>query len=68
MLDWNMTPMNGLQFMEQFIQVPKWARIPVVLLTADSKAEEKVKLAPFAGALRKPMAVNELLELSERYC
>ncbi len=39
-----MTPINGLQFMQQFALVPEWAHIPVVLLTAGSKVEEKVKL------------------------
>lgn len=68
LLDWNMTPLNGLQFMAEFAKDPRWAAIPVALLTADAKADEKVKLASFVGYLRKPTQLENLLELVQRYC
>lgn len=68
LLDWNMIPMNGLEFMKHFSSEPAWAAIPVALVTADSKAEEKAQLAAFAGYLRKPMKLRDLLGLIERHC
>lgn len=68
LLDWNMTPINGLQFMREVAKEPGWASIPIVLLTADGKAEEKVKLAPFAGYLAKPVNLDQLFEVIRRYC
>lgn len=68
LLDWNMTPMNGLQFMEQFQKNLEWASIPVALLTADARVEEKVLRASFIGYLRKPMQLSELLGLVGRHC
>jgi CheY-like chemotaxis protein len=68
LLDWNMTPMNGLDFMREVAKEPLWASVPIALLTADAKAEDKVKLASFVGYLRKPMKLPDLLGLVERYC
>ncbi len=68
LLDWNMTPMNGSQFMAEFGKQPRWASIPVVLLTADARIEAQVKLAPFAACLRKPVKLDDLFSLAARYC
>lgn len=68
LLDWNMTPMNGLQFMAEFTKSPHWASIPVVLLSADQQVDEKVKLAAFASFLRKPVELSDLFAIVERYC
>lgn len=68
LLDWNMTPMNGAQFMAQFAQQPKWASIPVVLVTADARIDPNIKLGAFAACLRKPVNLQDLFGLAARYC
>ena len=68
LLDWNMTPMNGPQFMLEFAKQPRWSSIPIVLFTADAHIEAKVELAKFAACLRKPVKLEDLFRLMSRYC
>lgn len=68
LLDWNMTPMNGLEFMNELRKEPRWSGLPVVLLTADARAGDKAKLAPFVGVLTKPVDLDDLLSTVERFC
>jgi CheY-like chemotaxis protein len=68
LLDWNMAPMNGLQFLAECERDPSLAGIPVVLLTADMRAGEKVRSIGFVGLLKKPVAVEVLIDLVSRYC
>ena len=42
LLDWNMAPMNGSRFMTEVAKDASLSAIPVVLLTADTKADEKL--------------------------
>ncbi len=67
LLDWNMAPMNAEQFMAEFSQEPRFARVPVVLVTADMRANEKAQHG-FAGILRKPMKLEALFEAVSRHC
>jgi CheY-like chemotaxis protein len=67
LLDWNMAPMNGPQFMDEFSKVPALSRVPVVLITADARAEEKAATR-FVGHLKKPLKLDDLFTLVERYC
>ena len=67
LLDWNMAPMNGDQFMNEFCRQPRSAHIPVVLLTADARAEEKAANR-FVGHLKKPLNLEELFAFVEQYC
>lgn len=66
-LDWNMSPVNGSQFMAEASQDPALARIPVVLVTADSRAAQKSKRG-FAAYLTKPIDMDSLFALLSRYC
>jgi CheY-like chemotaxis protein len=67
LLDWNMAPVNGEQFMEEVARDPAISRIPVVLLTADPRVPEKLKAA-FVGYLNKPVGLDALFEIVGRYC
>jgi len=68
LLDWNMAPMNAAAFMEEFSREPAYAQIPVVLLTADVKADERAKAIRCAGYLTKPVTLDALFETVARYC
>ncbi len=68
LLDWNMAPMNGSEFMAELAKDAALAGVPVVLLTADAGAQAKGKSLPFAGWLRKPMTLDALFEMVTRYC
>jgi CheY-like chemotaxis protein len=68
LLDWNMSPMNGPQFMAEFSKEPTFGSIPVVLLTADGRAEEKAKTNGYAGYLKKPVSLEDLFKIIGRYC
>jgi CheY-like chemotaxis protein len=68
LLDWNMTPMNAAQFMAEIAKEPAWSTVPVVLLSADARLEDKAKQARFVGYLKKPVRLPELFRLTELYC
>jgi CheY-like chemotaxis protein len=68
LLDWNMAPMNGPQFMNELSREPALAAIPVVLFTADSRIEDKVQHNGFTGFLRKPIDLNALVAFVGQYC
>jgi CheY-like chemotaxis protein len=68
LLDWNMAPMNAPQFMSEFMKEPVSAQVPVVLLTADAHAEEKARSNRFVGHLKKPVKLDDLFAVLERYC
>jgi CheY-like chemotaxis protein len=68
LLDWNMSPVNGLQFMAETAKDPTLAKIPVVLLTADARAPEKSNAHGFAGYLVKPVNLDTLFAIIGRYC
>ncbi len=68
LLDWNMAPMNGPQFMEEVAKDAALSGIPIVLLTADSRAASMARKYPFAGHLMKPIKLDTLFEMIARYC
>jgi CheY-like chemotaxis protein len=67
LLDWNMAPMSGPKFMEALAAEP-FAQLPVVLLTADARIEEKAKTAPYVGHLKKPVKLDDLFALVRAHC
>ena len=68
LLDWNMAPMNGAQVLEAIRTDPGLSTLPVVLVTADARIEEKSKTPGFAAALRKPVNLKALFEVVQRHC
>jgi CheY-like chemotaxis protein len=65
LLDLMMPVMSGLQFHEALIEQPALASIPVVFLSADSRAREK--LPPGVEYLGKPMELHTMLSLLRRH-
>jgi DNA-binding response OmpR family regulator len=46
---------------------PALSELPVVLLGADSRMEEKVRILEADGAIRKPIDLPQLLATIERF-
>jgi CheY-like chemotaxis protein len=66
LLDLMMPRMSGSEFRMQQKVDPGLAHLPVVLLTADARIEEKARALETAGAIRKPIDIDELLSTIER--
>ena len=67
LLDWMMPGMDGATFAEEKRRDPALAAIPVVLLTADARASTKAADAGIGAFLRKPVTLDDLLSMLERY-
>ena len=68
LLDWNMAPVSGAEFMAEFSRDGSLADIPVVLLTADVRAEPKARAFGLSTRLSKPIDAGRLLAIAARYC
>lgn len=67
LLDLMMPRMSGSEFrMVQKVD-PALCHIPVVLLSADGRMEEKARALETSGAIRKPIDLDELLSTIERF-
>ena len=66
LLDLMMPRMSGSEFrMVQKVD-PTLCHLPVVLLSADGRMEDKARALETAGAIRKPIDLGELLATIER--
>jgi CheY-like chemotaxis protein len=68
LLDWNMAPVNGAHFMSEFSRDPTLASIPIVLLTADARAQANARAHGLSILVTKPIDVELLLAIAARYC
>ena len=67
LLDLMMPRMNGTEFRVAQRADPRFRHIPVVLLSADGRMEEKARQLATDGAVRKPIDLNELLRTIARF-
>ena len=68
MLDMVMPVMDGLSFRQAQENDPRLAPIPVIVMTAASKAEERKIRLGARGILRKPFLAAEVLKTVHRFC
>jgi CheY-like chemotaxis protein len=68
LLDLMMPVMNGWAFLSELRRDPRWATIPVVVMSAMADEEAPRRLQGLAGCIRKPVDLEELLKLAARYC
>ncbi|HET7788833.1 MAG TPA: response regulator [Myxococcales bacterium] len=61
-LDWNIASMNAPQFMDEFLKEGAFASVPVVLITADMHAKQKVRSGPYLGFISKPVDLDALFK------
>lgn len=62
LLDLMMPGMNGWQFRDEQLKVPALAAVPVVVLSGASNIEPRHLAMPGVGVLRKPVALQTLLD------
>ncbi len=68
LLDWNMAPMNGAEFLSEMQKDAELATLPVVVMTADSRTHDALTLQGLAGFLKKPVSLNDLFAIVDKYC
>jgi CheY-like chemotaxis protein len=67
LLDLNMPNMSGEQFRVAQRGDPRIADIPTVVMSAVDRMAQRVADLALAGALRKPVALRELLDVVRRH-
>lgn len=68
LLDWMMPRCDAAQFRAQQRAEPALADIPVILLSADLRIEERMQSIGAVACLGKPVKLARLLELVRQYC
>ncbi len=68
LLDFMMPGINGFEFRERQRKNPAWSAIPVIVLSADRNTAAEAEAIGAAGALRKPLDIDRLLEMLTRVC
>jgi CheY-like chemotaxis protein len=68
LLDLFMPVMDGAEFRRQQRQDPEIGAIPVVVVSAAAGLSERIAGLDVAGALEKPLHIEELFEVVARYC
>ncbi|HKC25322.1 MAG TPA: response regulator [Thermoanaerobaculia bacterium] len=68
LLDMAMPVMNGWEFREEQLRRRKIAKIPVVVVSADGRVEEKTRDIGAADGLSKPLDLDRLLSVISRFC
>jgi CheY-like chemotaxis protein len=67
LLDLMMPVMDGWTFWDELQGDPRWAALPIIVISADANAHEKsARLRP-AACLRKPVGIDELLAEVARF-
>ena len=68
LLDMMMPEMDGWSFRLEQQKLPELASIPVVILSAHGNVRDAALALGAADYLRKPLSIDSLLEIAERYC
>jgi len=67
LLDLVMPKTDGLWFCEERKKYSEFMNIPIILLTADSKAASKTASINIDGILKKPIKIDDLLHAVQPY-
>jgi|SoiMethySBSTD1v2_1073268.scaffolds.fasta_scaffold03800_7 CheY-like chemotaxis protein len=67
LLDWMMPRCNGEEFRRRQKAMPHVRDVPVVLLSADARIEEKSDQAEAQAFLKKPVGLDQLLAVVAKY-
>jgi CheY-like chemotaxis protein len=68
LLDLMMPVMDGFQFRAEQRMNEKIAKIPVILMSADVHVQQKNEKLQAADYIKKPVDIDHLLKVVEKYC
>ena len=68
LLDMIMPEMDGWIFRREQQKRPELAKIPVVIVSSHGDVRDAALVLGVADYLRKPLRIDSLLEIAERYC
>jgi CheY-like chemotaxis protein len=68
LLDMMMPEMDGWLFRQELKKSPELSSIPIVILSAHGNVRDAALALGAADYLRKPLQLDSLLEIAERYC
>jgi CheY-like chemotaxis protein len=68
LLDLTMPVMNGYEFRQAQRADPAFAEIPTIVLSAAGNLAERAKELAVDNVLRKPIALEQLSSIAERFC
>jgi len=67
-LDLGMLGMDGLEFLRRQLASPVLSSVPVVVLSGDSKGQNKARTMGFGRILAKPFREEDLLQVVSASC
>ena len=65
LVNWGMPEMNGLELSDYMRERPRYAKIPIVLLSARETTEEIARTRGLQGFLQKPFAPDDVCQIVE---
>jgi CheY-like chemotaxis protein len=68
LLDLMMPVMNGWEFRSCQKENPKFAEIPVVVVSADGNVKQKAESLGVAHCLKKPVDIDTLMKVAQTFC
>jgi two-component system, chemotaxis family, chemotaxis protein CheY len=68
LLDLMMPGMDGLSFLESSSAILSRDKTPIILMSAEGRLEIKAKGKMINGILKKPIKLDQLLDVAKRYC
>ena len=67
LIDLMMPVMDGYSFRTEQLKNTSWSQIPVVVMSAEANAKEKMKNFGITAFLSKPVELDTILKTVERY-
>jgi CheY-like chemotaxis protein len=67
LIDLMMPVMDGYSFRTEQLKNPEWSKIPVVVMSAEANAKEKMKNFGITAFLAKPVELDTILKTVERF-
>lgn len=67
LLDLMMPKTDGIWFCKERMKYPRVSEIPVIILSADNAVESKTADLGVSGVLKKPVRIDDLIAIAERY-
>jgi CheY-like chemotaxis protein len=67
LIDLMMPVMDGYSFRTEQLKNPQWSSIPVVVMSAEANAKEKMKSFGITAFLSKPVELETIIKTVEQY-